>query len=56
MLLWSVEIEILPEVVLSHEHNEYRWITMDELERIDGWRSKIQEMVRSAFNKLFFPY
>lgn len=51
MLLWSVEIESMPDIILSHEHSEYHWVAIEELDKIGGWRSKMQEMVRVAFKK-----
>lgn len=32
---WKLELEVKPEITLSHEHIEYNWVRLDELDNYD---------------------
>jgi 8-oxo-dGTP diphosphatase len=47
LIFYEVEIESKPEVKLSHEHVDYKWITKEEIVSF-----KIHKQLRHAFSKL----
>ncbi len=48
-LLYTCDIDTLPEFQFSEEHTAQRWITEDEIEQVESWRAGFKEIVRKYF-------
>ncbi len=48
-LCYVYEIPQEHTIILSHEHTEFQWISLDEIEKIEGWRNGFDTIVRNAF-------
>ncbi len=46
--LYEVSGEL--NIELSHEHTEFRWISLDQIQQIDGWRKWFDDIVRNVFS------
>ncbi len=48
-LCYLLELDEMPEISLSHEHMEYKWIDVSEISTLQPWRNHFDTIVRKAF-------
>lgn len=39
-------IEEMPKVILSHEHQEYAWLKLTDIDKFEFWHEKIKERLK----------
>lgn len=39
-------VENTPDVILSHEHQEYDWLKLEDLEKYEFWHEKIKDRLK----------
>ncbi|MDD2916704.1 MAG: NUDIX hydrolase [Candidatus Gracilibacteria bacterium] len=48
-LCYTLELDEVPQIVLSDEHTTYRWIEESEIATLDSWRTHFDSIVKKAF-------
>ena len=48
-LCYAYYLDAIPDILLSHEHADFRWIRQDDIKNITTWREWFDTIVERAF-------
>jgi 8-oxo-dGTP diphosphatase len=49
IVVFICEIESVPEIKLSYEHQKYEWLDLKEIDKYEFWHEKIKQRILTSF-------